>query len=170
MQARVLTAEDAAIWRALRLEALKTYPSAFLVLYEEALAQPLSEVAARLAQGNTLGVFDGATCVGIASLIPQSRPQTRHRAEIGAFYVTPVAHGTGAGDALLAGVLAHADGLGCWQTELYVAETNEHAIGLYARHGFEQVGRLPNSVILDGAAVHDVIMVRLAPGGENTSK
>ena len=39
---RPLTITDAAQWRALRLEALRTYPTAFASAYEEALEQDLS--------------------------------------------------------------------------------------------------------------------------------
>lgn len=163
MQVRILTSEDADVWRALRLDGLKRFPEAFLTLYEEALARPIAQVAERLGHGNTLGVFDDGACVGIASLHPQDRPQTRHRAEVSAVYVRPSAHGTGAGDALMSGLLDHARTIGCWQTELYVAERNSHAIALYERHGFVRVGRMPNTAITHGIRVHDLIMVHLAP-------
>lgn len=56
---RRLTGVDAADWRALRLEALSTYPEAFLTTYDEAVAVPLETVAERLESGQSFGVFTG---------------------------------------------------------------------------------------------------------------
>lgn len=160
MLARALAGSEAEIWRRLRLEALTHYPDAFLTTVAETEALPVDEIAARLDQGNTFGIFQDGPCVGIGSLIPLRYAKCAHRAEIGAFYVAPHAHGTGAGSALLKGLIARALDLGRWQVELYVADTNTHAKRLYARHGFEPVGRLPNAIFENGGYIDDVFMVR----------
>ena len=160
MHVRAMTGAEAGVWRTLRLEALTQYPDAFLTTLAEAQELPQETIAQRLPAGFTFGVFSGADCVGIGTLQPHTRAQCRHRADIVAFFIRPAAHGKGAGDALLAGLLDHAETLGCWQTELHVADDNTHAIALYERHGFRQVGRIPNSVILEGRKMNDLIMVR----------
>ena len=160
MQARALLPSEAETWRRLRLEALKLYPEAFLTTVAEAEALPVAKIEARLAAGNTLGVFDDEICLGCGTLIPNRYDLCRHRAEIGAFFVTPSAHGRGAGDALLLGLLQRARDLGCWQLELFVAEGNRHAQRMYARHGFQAFGRLPNSILTDACPIDDVFMVR----------
>lgn len=161
MQARALTPDDAALWRHLRLEALRLYPQAFLTSYAEAEAKPLSEIAAALAPGNTFGVFDQDVCCGIASLIPFQRKQMAHRAEIGAFFVDPSAQGHGAADTLMRGILERAKLLGRWQTELFVAKTNARAIAFYTRHGFRKMGTLPNATIIDGKVMDDLFCTRI---------
>lgn len=162
MQARAFAAHEAEVWRTLRLEALAVFPQAFLTSLEEARATPVEAIAQRLETGNTFGVFDGA-CLGIASLIPQARRQTAHRAEIGAFFVTPSAQGTGAADLLMQALLDRAAAHGCWQIELYVAEDNPRAQRFYARHGFQEVGRLPNAARVGGQMQNDIFCIRTNP-------
>ena len=108
MQARALHSDEAGVWRTLRLEALSLYPGAFLTTYDEAKALPTEVIAKRLASGNMFGVFSDTLCCGIGSLLPQTRQQCRHRADIAAFFVQPAAHGKGAGDALMIGLLKRA--------------------------------------------------------------
>ncbi|MEM6373516.1 MAG: N-acetyltransferase [Pseudomonadota bacterium] len=163
MQARRLRAADAQGWKTLRLEALATYPNAFLTTHAEAAATPLARVAERLEAGHTYGAFAASGMLGIASLIPQTRTQTRHRAEIGAFFVQPKAQGAGAADALMHALIAAGSALGVWQFELFVAQDNARAIAFYRRHGFAKAGRMPNATYDCNGAVHDLIMVRSAP-------
>lgn len=162
MFARPLIPSEAELWRDLRIEALTEFPTAFLTTVEEAKAVATERIAERLGAGHTFGVFEDAACLGIASLIPLLRAQCAHRAEIGAFFVRRSAHGKGAGDTLLEGVLSHAAKLGRWQTELHVAEDNPHALALYERHGFVRTGRLPNATIVNGQPIHDLFLVRIA--------
>ena len=163
LSVRRLTGADWQVWRALRLEALKLYPTAFLTTYAEAEAVPAEIIEDRLDTGHTYGVFAAGTPVGIASFIPEMRTQTRHRAEMGGLFVQPDLHGSGAADALMAGVIDAAAAIGVWQIELYVAADNARAIAFYTRHGFQEVGRLPNATYVDGQADTDVIMVRSTP-------
>ena len=162
---RRLVGADAAIWRALRLEALKTYPQAFLTTYDEAAALPRDTIAARLDAGATFGVFVADRAVGIASLLPQDRAQTRHRAEIGAFYVQPTVQGQGAADRLMSAVIEAGQRMGIWQLELFVAASNTRAIRFYARHGFDEAGRIPNATLAEGVSETDLILIRSDPPG-----
>ncbi|APX10320.1 GNAT family N-acetyltransferase [Tateyamaria omphalii] len=157
---RRLTGADAAEWRALRLEALATYPQAFLTTHDEAAAVPMDTIAERLQTGHSYGVFVGSALVGIGSLIPQTKAQTRHRAELGAFFVQPGAQGSGAAMALLDGIAASAADLGIRQMELFVAASNARAIAFYTRAGFVEVGRIPNATLSDGVAETDLILLR----------
>lgn len=161
MQARALRADEAEVWKTLRIEALTEYPLAFLTTLEEAKKQPLEMIAGRLSSGNSFGVFD-EECVGIGALIPLPYAQTAHRIQIGAYFVRASAQGTGAADLLMEAMLARANALGCWQCELSVLETNERARRFYARHGFEVVGRTPNAVVVDGQGLDDLVCVRIA--------
>ncbi len=144
---RAMTSDDLATWRALRLDGIRRYPSAFLA--EEAEAQAITEdVDARLlASGMRFGAFDGDICVGIAGLNRMSIARAKHRAEVGPFYVVPQAQGSGAAQALIQAIRDHAQSLNIWQLDLTVAETNQNAIAFYERAGFVRMGRIPNAII-----------------------
>ena len=158
--ARQLTGADAETWQELRLEGLNCFPLAFLTSVEEAAAHPIKDIAKQLERGQTFGVFDGGAAVGIGSLIHLNRLRTRHRGEIGAFYVRPSAQGTGAADKLMNVLSEKAQKIGVWQLELFVAESNPRAIRFYQRHGFRQEGRLPNAIIGERGLEHDIFCVR----------
>lgn len=159
LSVRRLTGADAAAWQVLRLEALSTYPQAFLTTYDEAAAVPLDTVAERLDTGQTFGVFHGTAMVGIGSLIHLTKAQTRHRAEIGAFFVQPAAQGSGAASALMDAMAEGARSIGVRQLELYVAASNTRAIAFYTRSGFREVGHIPKATLSNGHAETDLIMV-----------
>ena len=144
---RPLGAPDAGAWKALRIEAVETYPAAFLAGTEEVRAMTLETVTGMLAAGMTLGLFDGAALTGMAGLLRPPFARAAHRCEIGGFYIRPALQGQGAADALMQGIVAHVTPLGIWQLELCVAEKNPRAIRFYERHGFARQGRMPNTVI-----------------------
>ncbi|MGR3393889.1 MULTISPECIES: N-acetyltransferase family protein [Rhodobacterales] len=144
---RTLTPEDAGAWKALRLEAVETYPDAFLASADEVRAMTPETVAGMLAAAPSLGLFDGAAMVGMTGLRRLPFARAAHRIEIGGFYIRPALHGQGAADALMTGIETHATALGVWQLELCVAEKNPRAIRFYERHGFVRQGRMPNTVI-----------------------
>lgn len=147
LSTRVLTTDDAPAWKALRIEAVEAYPSAFLASAEEARAMPPETVAQMLAQGMTLGLFEGAELAGMAGLRRLPFARAAHRVEIGGFYVRPRLHGQGAAERLMQAIVDHAMALGVWQLELCVAEQNARAIRFYERRGFVRQGRMPNTVV-----------------------
>ncbi len=156
----VLTGAELAVWRALRAEGTRLFPGGFLSSHAEALAIP--EAADRLAleQGTRFGVFEDATPAGIAALRRETARRARHRAMIGAFYVTSAAQGGGAADALMHVLLDHAADQGIWQLELFVAAQNPRAIRFYDRHGFRRQGRLPNAIVTPDGTEHHWFCVR----------
>ncbi|MEL7300406.1 MAG: GNAT family N-acetyltransferase [Pseudomonadota bacterium] len=156
---RVLEAADAADFRAVRLDALERYPTAFLTTAEEFRVRPLSAHEEALAQGKSWGVFDGPALAGIGALLPLPYAAAAHRAEIGAFYVCLAHQGRGAADALLQAMATSARARGIWQLELFVAEDNPRARAFYARHGFAELGRLPNAALIADVMTSDIFMV-----------
>lgn len=166
---RRLGAEDVAIWRPLRQEALRDFPSAFLTSLAEEVARSDAEVAGQLSLGCSYAAFDGDTAIGIAALLPLRRMQTSHRGEIGAFFVTQSAHGTGAANALMAHLCDVAEEAGIWQLELFVARSNVRARRFYERNGFVSVGCLPNATFIDGEPVSDDFLIRHLPNAPKTA-
>ncbi|MEL6464402.1 MAG: N-acetyltransferase [Pseudomonadota bacterium] len=160
LSVRRLTSSDAASWQQVRLEALSLYPDAYLTTRDEAEAVPLEIVAERLDAGQTFGAFAGGSLVGISTLVQLTRAQTRHRAEIGAFFVQPASQGQGVASALLDSMATTARKNDVRQLELYVAASNARAIAFYKRAGFREVGQIPNATLSNGRAETDLIMVR----------
>ncbi|MEO0938297.1 MAG: GNAT family N-acetyltransferase [Pseudomonadota bacterium] len=159
--ARRARAEDAAAWRALRIEALTHYPTAFLTTVAEAEARDVASYAEAIAAGHSFIAFDEETPIGIAALIPlTNRAQTRHRAEIGAVYIAESHHGTGAARILMQTIEDHAKGLGIWQLELFAEAQNTRAITFYERLGYSKAGRLPNAVIGPNGPADDVFLTK----------
>lgn len=154
-------AADAAAWRALRIDALTHYPTAFLTTAAEAQARDVASYADALEAGHSFIAFDGDTPIGIAALIPLThRTQTRHRAEIGAVYIAPPHHGTGAARTLMQTIQDAAKDLGIWQLELFAEARNTRAITFYARLGYTKAGRLPNAVIGPNGPADDVFLTK----------
>lgn len=139
--------EHAAAWQALCLEAVATYPGAFCSTPEEVQALSRDAVVKTLSEGMTLGLFEDETLGGMVGLKRLPFARAAHRVEIGAFYIRPALHGSGAAAQLLAAIIGHVQPLGVWQLELCVAERNARAIRFYERHGFVRHGRMPNTVI-----------------------
>ncbi|MEL6889628.1 MAG: GNAT family N-acetyltransferase, partial [Pseudomonadota bacterium] len=155
---KTLTQDDAEAWRTLRIEGARDFPLGFLVTFEEAQAATVERCADILGFGALRGVFADDTLVGFCGYRPQQPMRTRHRAEIGPFFVTRAFQGTGAAQALMDGVVAEARASGLERLELYVDGENVRAEAFYARQGFERMATLYDTVRIDGVPRHDHFM------------
>jgi ribosomal protein S18 acetylase RimI-like enzyme len=137
---RPLTITDAAQWRALRLEALRTYPTAFASAYEEALEQDLS---VRIPPPDGPSVLFGAFAVGAlsgsAGLHVWPGMKQRHKSELWGMYVAPSLHRRGVGSALVHAVIDHAR-TRVAVVQLTVLRANSAAKALYGQFGFVSYG------------------------------
>jgi ribosomal protein S18 acetylase RimI-like enzyme len=137
---RPLTAADAAQWRALRLEALRTYPTAFASAYEEALEQDLSaRIPPPDGPGVLFGAFVGGALSGSAGLHVWPGMKQRHKAELWGMYVAPSLHRRGVGAALVRAVIDHAR-TRVAVVQLTVLRENSAAKALYEQFGFVSFG------------------------------
>ncbi|WP_299547072.1 GNAT family N-acetyltransferase [uncultured Tateyamaria sp.] len=157
---RLLGIEDAQAWLVLRQEGATIAPSGFLVTEAESRAMTVEMASNVLAYGGLRGVFDDDALVGFCGYRPQRTERTRHRAELGPFYVTPDFQGTGAAQAMMRGVLDEARVGGVVQIELSVAPENTRAIAFYERQGYEQFGVLPDAIRENGTS-EDALLYRL---------
>jgi ribosomal protein S18 acetylase RimI-like enzyme len=152
MEIRILTEEDAALYRALRLEALQTNPEAFGSSYEDEEARPLSATAERLRAQQTpgtftLGALENGALIGTVTVVRDQGRKMRHRANVYAMYVTPAARGRGVGRALLAEAIRRARAVpGLEQLHLAVVSSNTTARALYDALGFVVYGRDPRTL------------------------
>ena len=161
---RILEANDAASWRALRLRALREDPSAFLATHDEDARLGDDEIARRLGRrepgAGVLGVFVDGRLAGTAGLVRHGPAKARHRALLWGMYVAPEARHRGAGEALLRRAIEHARSAGdVVQLELTVASTAHAARRLYERVGFVRTGRVPRAQREDGELLDEDTMV-----------
>jgi GNAT superfamily N-acetyltransferase len=133
-------------WRALRgirLEALKTAPSAFGSTYEREAEFGEHDWLGRIARGGTFLAY-----LPEARIPETSEPvgliggylETADVVELVSMYVRPEARGRGVGEALVATVVGWAHERGAKAVHLWVTESNDHARALYERCGFGPTG------------------------------
>ncbi len=126
-------------WRELRQAALVDSPDAFDATLAEWTGAGDTEERwrARLTSVpcNVVADADGVP-VGMASAYPRPGGEV----ELISVWVSPKGRGLGVGDALIEAVVAWAAERGAPAVMLFVRHANEHAIGLYARHGFVDAG------------------------------
>ncbi|SFE89798.1 Acetyltransferase (GNAT) family protein [Roseivivax sediminis] len=108
------------------------------------------EARSILNNGNTRGVFDASSMIGYCGLQMETLKQTRHRAEIGPFYVTSTYQGRGAARVLMDGVIGEARTRGIEQLELFVEVGNTRALAFYERFGFERISVHPDGFRIGG--------------------
>ena len=159
MHARALRRGEASEFKALWLEGLRNYPDAFLLTEAEASAVTLKQIEIAISAGVHWGVEKNGALVAIASMRIGGVSRLRHTADIGPFFVSAAAQGQGVAKRMLSGMLEHARSSGLKQVELCVDVQNSAAISLYRAFGFEVFGTRPRSVIIDGIARSDHLMI-----------
>jgi len=136
---RPLSFADAAQWRALRLEALRSYPTAFASAYEEALEQDLSgRIPPPTVRASCLARSLAARSQGArAARVARDEATT----QVGALgmYVAPSLQRRGVGSALVGAVIEHARARVA-VVQLTVLHANNAAKALYSRFGFVSYG------------------------------
>lgn len=113
--------------------------------------------------------LDGEAVVGWCDIVPDPRETCRHCGRLG-MGVHPDYRGQGIGRRLLAATLAAAGQRGLERIELQVLESNEIAIGLYQRFGFEQDGLLRNARKFDGRYENKITMSLFLQGRGATGR
>lgn len=146
LELRLLTPADAAIFRDLRLRALREDPVAFTNSVEEFSQQPLDKIAARFrsdpAESFMLGAFQDRKLVGLVGFYRESPLKLRHKGSIVSLYVAPEARGHGLGRALLRDAIRRVREIdGVEQLLLGVMVTQTAARQLYDSLGFVVYGR-----------------------------
>jgi ribosomal protein S18 acetylase RimI-like enzyme len=159
---RRLTGADAVAFRAIRLEGLERYPTAFGASFREEAERPLSSFADRLAQNFVLGAAGSNGLAGIAGFQFHDSEKARHRGTLWGMYVREEARRTGVARRLVDGILAHARQR-VEEIELSVWTENPAAIALYKSAGFVVTGRDDRALKIDGLYYDHLLMqVRFA--------
>lgn len=150
---RRLRAEDATLWRDLRLEALAKHPEAFGSTHDDWAGRPLSDFADRLEQACILGAFKSETLVGCMAL-----DSANGRGEITGVFVRRDLRGRGVARALLKAQKRQAQQRGVSQLYLTVAETNRPALRFYERAGFRRIEEPSRALARDGQLLDLITM------------
>jgi GNAT superfamily N-acetyltransferase len=133
---RRLAPDDWMVFRDVRLAALREAPYAFgSTLHREARASDDSWRERLEKRAQFVARLDGVI-VGTAGGFAEDEAT----AELISMWVAPSARGQGAGDALVDAVVGWAGEQRFGAVRLWVADGNDHAERLYARHGFERTG------------------------------
>ncbi len=150
MTIRRLRSDEAQIFHAFRLEALKDCPQAFGATFEEESQFSEVEIEAQFRGGADdfiLGAFDpDGSILGVVGLQRQTRLKRRHSAHVWGLFVSPVARGRGVARKLMEELISRArsiDGLG--QLSLGVVMGCDVARQLYVSCGFEPYGIEPRA-------------------------
>ena len=158
---------DLAAYKRLRDHMLAAWPEAFTSDAAAESARAAESYASRLGDARndastfTLGAWCGASLVGAISCEHDARRKVRHIGHVVGMMVHDEARGQGLGRALLQACIASARGAGLELLTLSVTASNGHAIGLYARCGFERYGTLRRAIKI-GQAFHDKDLMSLS--------
>ncbi len=132
-------ADDAELFRDVRLEALARNPEAFASTFEAEKIKPLSWFSERLDTSHARGAFHDAELIGIAVLVIQQSAKMAHKGALVSLYVRPQARGIGVGRRLVEAIIdtarRHVE-----VVQLAVVTGNEAALQLYTGLGFVQYG------------------------------
>ncbi|HVY87278.1 MAG TPA: GNAT family N-acetyltransferase, partial [Hyphomonadaceae bacterium] len=104
VQIRLLTPDDAALYREIRLEALQAAPEAFGSTYELERTYTAPQFADLLGRSDVFGAFRGAALLGMAGYRTQVGPKREHKGYLWGMYVRSAARGLGVGKLLVEAV------------------------------------------------------------------
>jgi RimJ/RimL family protein N-acetyltransferase len=163
---RPATPDDAALLRALRLEALARHPEAFAADHASTAVGSVESWAERITEYalENKGVICVASMedqlVGMTGLVRGHWPKTRHGGTMWGVYVQAAWRGMRVAGALVEACVAWAQAQGMVLVKLGVVTTNMAAIRCYARCGFRVYGVDPKVIYYDGVFYDELLMVR----------
>ena len=165
IEIRRLMAADAAVYRDIRLEALRLSPEAFGSAFETESVQPIGWFAQRLESGAViLGAFCGGELVGIVGFVVADGPKRQHKGTLVGMYVRQAARRVGAGRRLVDAALDLA-AQSVELVQLIVVDGTDPALRLYQSAGFVEYGLERHALKIDGRYYDDILMAKDLVGG-----
>ena len=159
IEIRRLEQADTALYRDIRLEALKANPEAFGSTFDVENAQPSSWFSDRLGASTVLGAFRHSQLVAMAGFAIQQGQKRAHKGLLWGMYVRPDARMGGVGRRLIEAILdvarRHVELI-----QLTVVRDNARARRLYASLGFQEYGLEKNALKQDGRYYDEFLMAK----------
>ncbi|MBA2684014.1 MAG: GNAT family N-acetyltransferase [Gemmatimonadaceae bacterium] len=142
-----LTSHDVERFREIRLEGLRSDPNGFRYSERDDAAIATSVWATRLDQDFVVAAVDDGNdeMLGVGGFGRFSGAKLSHKGLIWGMYVRSSARGSGASNAIMEGLIAHARSE-VRQLQLTVMADNDRARRFYERHGFVAYGLEPQAV------------------------
>ncbi|QOZ33743.1 GNAT family N-acetyltransferase [Bradyrhizobium sp. CCBAU 53421] len=160
IEIRRLLPADAALYRDIRLEALRLSPEAFGSAYETESIHPVGWFAERLERGAAiLGAFQGSELAGIVGFVREVGPKRQHKGALVGMYVRQAARRAGVGRLLVDAALELA-AQSVELVQLVVVKGNEPACRLYRRAGFVEYGLEQHALKIGGRYYDDILMAK----------
>ncbi len=164
MDLRQLTADDAAAFWHLRLEALRNDPASFADSAEEHLKTSVEAARESLSKNDPasnfiVGAFADGKLTGTAGFFRRQHKKEHHKGHIWGVYVRPESRGKGVGSALMKEIIRRARAIEGVEQITLVASANLPAQRLYESVGFQSYGVEPHSLKIGNEYVDDVLMV-----------
>ncbi|HXY47098.1 MAG TPA: GNAT family N-acetyltransferase [Thermoplasmata archaeon] len=161
---RTATARDADAW----IDTVNSIAAEDVYLMTEQFARPVEDLRRLFNDARPsssvwmVGEVDGSVVAG-ADVRRGEHRKNAHTANFGVF-VRREFRGLGLGGALLQAGIDWARSVGILKIKLGVFSTNERAIALYHKFGFEEEARLRGEVVLSGRPVDEILMALWLPG------
>src|SRR5690348_7807104 len=146
---RRMRPDEAASFREIRLEALKSAPEAFGASFDVENAKPLEWFAERLSSLELYAAYRGTELLGIAGFGIHPGPKREHKGFLWSMYVRSQARGAGVGRRLVEAVIERAR-QSVEILQLTVTSNNQPALRLYAALGFVEYGVERRGLKVDG--------------------
>ncbi len=166
---RILTPDDGAAWRNIRLEALENDPEAFGASVEAHHKLTDDEIRSRLAldmaERFVIGAFADGELVGTAGFVREPGLKERHKGRVWGVYLRASHRGSGAGRQMMTLLLGHARKIeGLEQINISVAATQVAATALYRSLGCVSYGCEPRGLKVNGRYIDEEhLVLRLDP-------
>lgn len=166
---RILTPDDGAAWRNIRLEALENDPEAFGASVEAHHKLTDDEIRSRLAvdmaERFVIGAFADGELVGTAGFVREPGLKERHKGRVWGVYLRAGHRGSGVGRRMMTLLLEDARRIdGLEQINISVAATQVAATALYRSLGCVSYGCEPRGLKVNGRYIDEEhLVLRLDP-------
>lgn len=146
---RLLEKDEFILYKNIRLESVRTLSHNFGTTYEEEASADTLKLSHVFFDKETTdfiyGAFEENRLIGICGFVQETKSKTKHNGEITQMYIDPVFSGRGIGSSLLRASIdrAFSDNV-IEQIRLTVIASNDRAVDLYKKMGFERYGILEN--------------------------
>lgn len=158
MNIRLLHEEDWMIWKAFRHQTLIDFPLAFSSSMEEEEKLTDQQFQDWIKRHTIYGAFIEDQMIGSVGFFKLDCSKERHRGVLFGMNVLPAYQRRGIGDELMSSIIRHAKNY-VLQLHLTVVSSNETAVRLYQRHGFEIYGTEPRSLKVDDRFYNHHLMI-----------